>query len=181
MSSQQNFRNVALGSLLLIITLLVLAAYALIITANPAQAQSAVLVSNTGQTSETGGVALDNTVQSHAQGFNTGTNDDGYTLHSIGFKFHNISDTSTASADLQMTLNEDNSGAPGDALCTLTDPTSFTASGVHTFDAPSTGVTCPILRRNPDAARPEWQASQAAGHPFPNIPKATKLPDRRNP
>ena len=44
-----------------------------------------------------------------------------------------------------MTLNADNSGEPGDALCTLTDPGAFSASGVHTFDAPSLGTTCPTL------------------------------------
>ena len=47
--------------------------------------------------------------------------------------------------NLTVTLNADNSGEPGDALCTLTDPATFAASGVHTFDAPSSGTTCPTL------------------------------------
>ena len=37
-----------------------------------------------------------------------------------------------------MTLNQDNSGNPGTALCTLTDPGSFSGSGVQVFDAPTT-------------------------------------------
>ena len=32
--------------------------------------------------------------------------------------------------------------APGDALCTLSDPATFTSSGVQTFGAPG---TCPTL------------------------------------
>ena len=46
---------------------------------------------------------------------------------------------------MTVTLNADDSGDPGDALCTLTDPATFSASGVHTFDAPSSGTTCPTL------------------------------------
>ena len=44
-----------------------------------------------------------------------------------------------------MTLNEDSSGNPGTALCTLTDPGTFSASGVHAFAAPTTGTLCPTL------------------------------------
>ena len=54
---------------------------------------------------------------------------------------HTIGDTSTARGELTVTLNKDNNGDPGDALCTLTDPT-FTSSGVQTFDTPA---TCPTL------------------------------------
>ena len=51
----------------------------------------------------------------------------------------------TVGTNMTVTLNADNSGEPGDALCTLTDPATFAASGVHTFDAPSSGTTCPTL------------------------------------
>ena len=56
--------------------------------------------------------------------------------------FHTISNTSTAGSQLTVTLNADNNGNPGDALCTLSDPATFTSSGVQTFSAPG---TCPAL------------------------------------
>ena len=112
-----------------------------------AEAQAAVLVSNTGQTSEAFFGELTTSTPSQAQAFTTGANNEGYTLHSIGFQFQSISDTSTAGADLKTTLNENSSGDPGNALCTLSDPASFTASSVNTFDAPTTGTTCPTLTK----------------------------------
>ena len=111
----------------------------------PAQAQTAtVLVKNTGQDSS-GTQALDATNTKRAQAFTTGANPAGYTLGSIGFDFASITDTSTAGAHLKMTLNEgDSDGNPGTALCTLTDPGTFSGSGVQTFDAPITDP-CPTL------------------------------------
>ena len=100
------------------------------------------LVKNTGQTA-TANVDLNSTVSKRAQAFTTGANTGGYTLSSIGFDFNTIASTSTADDHLKVTLNADSSGNPGDALCTLTDPTSFTANAVNTFDAPETG--CPTL------------------------------------
>ena len=46
-----------------------------------------------------------------------------------------------------MTLNPTgDDGRPGDALCTLDDPATFTSSGVNTFTAPTTGDDrCPTL------------------------------------
>ena len=105
------------------------------------------LVRNTGQTPTFSGYLLNASFPKAAQDFTTGPNDEGYTLDSMGFAFTDISDTSTAGTDLQMTLNENNSGTPGDALCTLTDPTTFTASGLQTFNVPTTGTTCPILTK----------------------------------
>ena len=107
----------------------------------PADAQTAtVLVKNTGQPSS-GSQTLDT---SRAQEFTTGANPAGYTLSSIGFDFASITATSTAGAHLKMTLNADSSGNPGTALCTLTDPATFSGSGVQTFDAPTTDP-CPTL------------------------------------
>ena len=105
------------------------------------------LASNTGQTPTSSGYLLNASFLKTAQDFTTGPNDEGYTLNSMGFAFTNISDTSTAGTDLQMTLNENNSGIPGDTLCTLTDPATFTASGLQTFNVPTTGTTCPILTK----------------------------------
>ena len=109
----------------------------------PAEAQTAtVLVSNTGQTSLMTPWALTSTIPKRAQAFTTGANTDGYTVSSIGVSFAGISDPSTAGDQLIVTLNANGDGNPGDALCTLGDPASFTGSGVHTFAAPA---TCPTL------------------------------------
>ena len=111
----------------------------------PAEAQTVTtFVSNTGQTADATGI-LDADYPSEAQGFFTGSATTGYTLDSIGVSFSFISDTSTVGSSLTVTLNADNSGEPGDVLCTLTDPATFTGSGVQTFDAPSSGTTCPTL------------------------------------
>ena len=104
--------------------------------------QDTVLVKNTGQTLGTA-LALNSTFNRRAQEFTTGTYTGGYTLSSIGISFNAIADTSTAGSQLTVTLNGvAGNGNPGDALCTLSDPGSFTASAVNTFDAPT---TCPTL------------------------------------
>ena len=109
----------------------------------PAEAQTAtVLVSNTGQTSLMTPWALNSTIPKRAQAFTTGAHTAGYTVSSIGISFAGISDPSTAGDQLIVTLNANGNGNPGDALCTLGDPASFTGSGVHTFAAPA---TCPTL------------------------------------
>ena len=104
-----------------------------------------VLVKNTGRND--GGIATLSALDiARAQAFTTGTATAGYTLSSIGIDFDNIADTSTAASQLTVTLNEQTSGDPGSALCTLSDPLSFSASGVHTFSAPTTGTNrCPRL------------------------------------
>ena len=114
---------------------------------SPAEAQTAtVLVNNTGQTTNTGFYQLTGHFNKLAQSFTAGTNATGYTVDSIGIHFRSISDTSTAGADLRVTLNDvATGGAPGAVLCTLSAPGSFTASGVQTFDAPTTGTECPTL------------------------------------
>ena len=101
-----------------------------------------VLVRNTGQPLESSYTSV---TGKRAQGFTTGPNSDGYTLDSIGFRFHTISDTSTAGSELTVTLNANNNGYPGNTSCTLTDPSTFTSSGVQTFNAPQSGTTCPTL------------------------------------
>ena len=106
-----------------------------------------VLVKNTGQSATNVPLEESTEYPKDAQAFTTGPNAAGYTLGSIGFKFHTIADTSTAGSELTVTLNEESSsGAPGDALCTLTDPLSFSASGLHAFVTPKTGTgVCPTL------------------------------------
>ena len=106
-----------------------------------------VLVKNTGQSVGTA-LGLTANVPKRAQAFTTGANTAGYTLGSIGFHFGDIADTSTAGGELTVTLNKDDNGDPGDALCTLVnDPESFTLNAVNTFDAPTTDP-CPTLAAN---------------------------------
>ena len=68
-------------------------------------------------------------------------------MSTIGIRFRTISDTSTAGSHLTVTLNDvASNGDPGRALCTLSDPASFTSNAVNTFDAPTTGTNrCPML------------------------------------
>ena len=111
----------------------------------PLQAQAqTTLVSNTGQSDNGTARLLTSTNAKRAQAFTTGANADGYTLNSIGFDFDDIDDIMTAGSHLTVTLNADSSGDPGNDLCTLTDPTTFSGSGVQTFDAPTTDP-CPTL------------------------------------
>ena len=107
-----------------------------------------VLIKNTGQPSG-GSHTIDASGNTgYAQVFTTGANPAGYTLGSIGFDFASITETSTAGAHLKMTLNEVSSGKPASsALCTLTDPATFSGSGVQTFDALTTD-SCPTLAAN---------------------------------
>ena len=115
----------------------------------PAEAQTTiVLIKNTGQPSG-GSHTIDASGNTgYAQVFTTGANPAGYTLGSIGFDFASITETSTAGAHLKMTLNEVSSGNPASsALCTLTDPATFSGSGVQTFDALTTD-SCPTLAAN---------------------------------
>ena len=136
---------------------------ALVLIAGVVQAQTpSVLTSNTGLTpyasdvAATAGVgALTHTRSLHgtskfAQRFFTGTDTNGYTLTSIGINFEQIHDPSVAGAELEMTIRPRISegrgiGKPGDAVCTLDDPATFTASGVQTFTVPT---TCPNLAAN---------------------------------
>ena len=104
-----------------------------------------VLVRNTGQISDGTTHTLTNSHSTRAQAFTTSPNTNGYNLDSIGFLFDDIDNISTAGIQLTVTLRADSSGNPGSALCTLTNPATFSASGVHTFSAPTTGTTCATL------------------------------------
>ena len=107
-----------------------------------------VLIKNTGQ-ADSGDYGMGVGGNSkRAQAFTTGANPAGYTLGSIGFSFGSITSISTAGADLAVTLNGmDSSGNPDAALCTLTDPSTFSGSGVQTFDALTTD-SCGTLEAN---------------------------------
>ena len=83
----------------------------------PVQGQTeAVLVSNTGLFQSDAGSVLNTTFASVAHGFTTGPVSAGYKLRSIGIRFKAIGDLSTVGSELTVTLNEDSSGEPGNAL-----------------------------------------------------------------
>ena len=113
------------------------------------QAQTpSVLTSNTGLT-DSGRKTMSNG-NSYSQMFHTGTDTNGYTLTSIGIDFNEIANTSTAGADVRVSIHPRVSegpqvGLPGTAVCTLDDPATFTASGVQTFTVPT---SCPNLTAN---------------------------------
>ena len=109
-----------------------------------------VLVRNTSQTAQNAPSNLTATSPKNGQGFTTGSDSDGYSLESIGFRFRNISALSTAGSELTVTLNQNiNNNFPGNALCTLIDPPTFTSDGVQTFTAPTSEEDlCPTLAAN---------------------------------
>ena len=102
---------------------------------------AAALVGNTGQSGDAGH-DLGSAGAKRAQAFTTGTSKAGYVLASVGIEFGEVSDTSS---DLEVTLNADGGGVPGDALCTLIAPASLSERSVNTFAAPASGTTCPSL------------------------------------
>ena len=109
-----------------------------------------VLVSNTGQTPSLGATNIDATRNGVAQAFTTGPNPGGYELSSVGFSFDTIADLTAAGSELTLTLHlpdtTDDANPAATAECTLTDPASFTASGVQTFGAPTAeDDLCPTL------------------------------------
>ncbi len=102
---------------------------------------AAALVGNTGQSGDAGH-DLGSAGAKRAQAFTTGTSKAGYALASVGIEFGEVSDTSS---DLEVMLNADGGGVPGDALCTLIAPASLSERSVNTFAAPASGTTCPAL------------------------------------
>ena len=104
---------------------------------------AAALVGNTGQSGDAGH-DLGSAGAKRAQAFTTGTSKAGYALASVGIEFGEVSDTSS---DLEVTLNADGGGVPGDALCTLIAPASLSERSVNTFAAPASGTTCPSLEK----------------------------------
>ena len=102
---------------------------------------AAALIGNTGQSGDAGH-DLGSAGAKRAQAFTTGTSKAGYALASVGIEFGEVSNTSS---DLEVTLNADGGGVPGDALCTLIALASLSERSVNTFAAPASGTTCPAL------------------------------------
>ena len=81
-----------------------------------------------------------------AQAFTTGAKTGGYALGSVGIHVSHFYDGSTVGDHLQVTINGVASGGePGDAHCTLTNPSSFSTPGVIAFSAPTGAGSCPQL------------------------------------
>ena len=107
---------------------------------------AAALVGNTGQSGDAGH-DLGSAGAKRAQAFTTGTSKAGYALASVGIEFGDVSDPPLAPSDLEVTLNADGGGDPGDPLCTLIAPASLSERSVNTFAAPASGTTCPVLEK----------------------------------
>ena len=105
------------------------------------------LVSNLGVNVETGIMRTLNVARSgFAQAFTTGAKSGGYALGSVGIRVSQFSDGSTVGDDLRVTINGVASdGDPGNAHCTLTNPSSFPTPGVIAFEAPAGEGSCPQL------------------------------------
>ena len=81
-----------------------------------------------------------------AQAFTTGAKTNGYVVGSVDIQMSQFFDASNTADQLRVTINGVASeGEPGDAHCTLTNPSSFTALSVITFEAPTGAGTCPQL------------------------------------
>ncbi|WP_419552393.1 hypothetical protein [Candidatus Poriferisodalis sp.] len=81
-----------------------------------------------------------------AQAFTTGPRAGGYTLGSVSVQVSHLFDASTAGDNLRVTINSAASDSgPGDALCTLAGPSSFSAPGVVVFDAATGEGACAQL------------------------------------
>ena len=81
-----------------------------------------------------------------AQAFTTGAKTNGYAVGAVDIQMSNFFDASNTADQLRVTINGVASeGEPGDAHCTLTNPSSFTALSVITFEAPTGAGSCPQL------------------------------------
>ena len=98
-----------------------------VLLALPLQAQTlTTLVSNTGETLESGF-----TESIVAQRFRTGTNADGYTISEVDIRLKLLSGRSTS-----VTIRKNTSREPGDLVATLTNPSNLSPNSLNTFTAP---------------------------------------------
>ena len=134
-----------------------------------------VQVQNTAQRLANTIRSLEALVLAEAQQFTTGPHVAGYTLTSIVIDFHTIADTSNAGSELTVTLNEESSSNPGDVLCTLSDPATFSSSGLHTFTAPTTGTLCPELAPSTNYLVVITRANTNAGDIFIDVTTSTDI------
>ena len=150
-------RGIRLAPLLSVAVML---AAALLVSTQPAHGQTTTtLVSNTGQslTDFLVNNKLNTEREAFGQVFTTGSDVTEYRLDSIGIRFGTVDASSDPASELTVTLNDANVNRSAkrtnnDVLCTLTNPATFTADAVNTFDAPTSGETCPFLKPETDYA-----------------------------
>ena len=114
------------------------------------------LVSNLDVNVETGiNAAAQRTARpGFAQAFTTGAKTGGYALGAVGIQVSDFSDGSAVGDHLQVTINGVASGGePGDAHCTLTNPSSFSTPGVIAFGAPAGVRLLPATHGGDDLLR----------------------------
>ena len=132
--------------------LAIMVALAIFQQAPTANAAPITLTKNTGQATHATTVVTLGTGTSDdsraAQSFTTGTNTDGYIVSAIGIKLATLSDATNAGTDLKLELYSEASSTPDSAICTLSDPATFTADAVNEFAAPTGTEACPRLLRN---------------------------------
>ena len=81
-----------------------------------------------------------------AQAFTTGASTNGYAVGAVDIQMSNFFDASNVGDQLRVTINGVASGGgPGDAHCTLTNPSTFTDLSVITFEAPTGADSCQQL------------------------------------
>ena len=145
-------RGIRLAPLLLVAVMLAAAA---LFGDQPAHGQATTtLVSNTGQelsNTAFGIEELNRETKAWGQAFTTGSDVTEYRLDSISIRFGTIHASSDPDSELTVTLNDADETRAGkqpnkDVLCTLTNPATFAADAVNTFDAPTSGDLCPFLR-----------------------------------
>ena len=99
-----------------------------VLLALPLQAQTlTTLVSNTGETLDTG-----STGSIVAQSVRTGPNADGYTISEVVIRLH----AGSGSTSTSVSIRKNASGEPGDLVATLTNPSTLSRNSLNTFTAP---------------------------------------------
>ena len=109
-----------------------------------AQAQSATLVSNTGQSSDGGsnvGYAA-GVVFVWSQQFTTGDDDAGYALTEVVADLGRVG----SNAQPEVSIYSESSGAPGSKLYTLSNPASLTSNANNAFTAPADATLEPSTK-----------------------------------
>ena len=99
-----------------------------------------LIVKNTETGTPSGLALLSNSQQ--AQGFTAANQAEPYSLTEVRISFAAVDNPVAASSEITVTLNAASSGFPGEALCTLSNPSTIAAATMASFEAPD---SCPAL------------------------------------
>lgn len=113
----------------------VMTASLLFLVLQTARSQGVIYLSNLGETSAGGGLAVGGG-NSLAQPFQTGTNAAGYYLNSVQLL---MSASGTTANAFGLSLYSDNGGVPGNSFAILSGPGNPTAAGLYAYTA--SGIT----------------------------------------